>query len=580
MGAWPSRALAAGLLLAAAGGAAPAGAQDRGGAAADARHTDSGPADNGQTLGSPHRGGTLRLTASSSGGTLDPQLNYTSQYAQLFAVLYDGLVTFPKAEGPDGNAVVADLAEAVPQPVDGGRTWRFVLRQGLRFSDGRAVTVADVAASMRRIFRVGSPTAGSFYGNIVGADTCLRDPAHCTLRGGLEVDPATRAVVFHLRDPDAEFLQKLAFPHASILPADLPDHDLGNVPAPTTGPYRFASYDPDRGAKLERNPYFRVWSADAQPDGYADHITYDFGLPDEAEVTAIENGQYDWMFDNKPLDRLGELGSRYAAQVHVRPLFGMYYAPMNVNLPPFDNRLARQAVNYAMDRRAMVILYGGTGVAAPLCTMVPNGIPGAIDGCSYTRGADPDHRAATWQAPDLDRARALVAQSGTRGQHVTLVVQNTAVDMSMGVYLRNMLQAIGYDASVKPLAHSVQLGYIQNTANKVQISISDWFADYPSASNFLDDLLGCENFHPGSDNSINIAGYCDRAAQALMDRAKAATDPAQAADLWAQANRAIDRDSPDVPMIRMNYIDLVSRRLGHYFYTNLYHLCFSRVWVQ
>ncbi|GBQ27445.1 peptide ABC transporter substrate-binding protein [Gluconacetobacter sacchari DSM 12717] len=538
------------------------------------------PVGDGQTLGSPHRGGTLRLTASSSGGTLDPQINYTSEYAQIFAVLYDGLLSFRKADDQSSDEVVPDLAETVPQPEDGGRTWRFVLRRGVRFSTGRDLTVADVAASIRRLFRVGSPTAGSFYGAIIGADACLRDPARCTLAGGLEVDPATRTVVFHLSQPDAEFPQKLAFPHASILPADMPDHDLGNVAAPTTGPYRFVSYDPDRGAVLERNPFFHVWSADAQPDGYVDHIRYDFGLPDEAAVTAVENGQYDWMFDMKPLDRLGELGARYPRQVHLRALYGMYYVPMNVNLPPFNNRLARQAVNRALDRRAMTILYGGSAVAAPLCTIVPPGIPGALEECAHTIGADPDHPASSWRGPDLEGARRMVAASGTAGQKVTVVVQNTAVEMSMGVWLRNMLQAIGYDASVKPLAHAVQFNYIQNTSNHVQISVTDWFADYPSASNFLDALFGCENFHPGSDNSINIAGYCDKDAQAAMDAAKQATDPARAAELWARAGRIVTRDSPAAPAIRINYIDLVSSRLGNYFYTDLYHMTFSQVWVR
>ncbi|WP_323992390.1 ABC transporter substrate-binding protein [Nguyenibacter sp. L1] len=560
---------------------AAAGALLAGAACGEARAQTAPPTvGDGITLGSPHRGGTLRLTASSSGGTVDPQINYTSQYAQLFYVLYDGLLTFRKADGEAGNAVVADLAERVPAPEDGGRTWRFTLRAGLHFSDGQPITVADVAASFRRLFRVGSPTAGAFYGAIIGGDQCLRDPAHCTLQGGLETDDATRSVVFHLRQPDAEFLQKLAFPHAVILPAATPGHDLGNVPAPTTGPYMFASYDPDRGAVLVRNPHFRVWSADAQPDGFADRIQYDFGLPDEAEVTAVENGQYDWMFDMKPLDRLGELGARHTAQVHIRPLYGIYYAPMNVNIPPFDNPLARQAVSYALDRRAMTILYGGAAVAGPLCGMVPPGIPGALSDCAYTAGADPDHPAPSWRGPDLARARALVAQSGTAGQAVTVVAENTAIDMSMGVWLRNMLQSIGYRASVKTLAHGMQLSYIQNTANHVQISISDWFADYPSASNFLDDLFGCENFHPGSDNSINIAGYCNARVQAVMDRAKQTSDPAEAAALWTQAGRLVDRDAPAAPIIRINYIDLVSTRVGGYFYTTLYHLLFSRVWVR
>ena len=131
-----------------------------------------------------HRGGTLRLVASTSGGTLDPHINYSAKYINLFAVVYDGLTTFKKVQGPDGNTVVPDLAESLPTPQDGGLTYTFTLRPNLFFSNGKPVTTADVAASLRRIFKVGSPTAGSFYAAIVGAEQCLQNPATCTLQGG------------------------------------------------------------------------------------------------------------------------------------------------------------------------------------------------------------------------------------------------------------------------------------------------------------------------------------------------------------------------------------------------------------
>ena len=270
---------------------------------------------------------------------------------------------------------------------DGGRTYVFHLHAGVRFSTGQAVTPSGVAASMRRIFKVGSPTAGSFYGGIVGAGLCLKDPSRCTLAGGVVADDAAGTVTFHLSRPDGEFFDKLAMAHATILPADTPDHDLGNTPAAATGPYRITEFDPNHGMVLERNPYFRVWSPLAQPDGYVDRIQYHFGLSDEAQTTAVENGHYDWMYDNKPLDRLGELGDRYADQVHIQPLFAIYYVPMNVNLWPFSSLKARQAVNYAVNRAAMVIFYGGSAIADPLCEMVPAGIPGRSGQCFYTKGA-------------------------------------------------------------------------------------------------------------------------------------------------------------------------------------------------
>jgi len=534
-------------------------------------------AQEGVTLGSPHRGGTLHLSADNSGGTLDPQINYTSQYQQLFADVYDGLLTTAKAPGVAGIAVVADLAEAVPQPQDGGRTWVFTLRDGIKFSDGRPVTVDDVLATFRRIFKVGSPTAGAFYSAIVGGDACMASPATCTLSGGIETDPATRRITFHLSRPDSEFLQKISFSQAVIVPADTPTHDIGNDPVPSTGPYRIVSYDPNRGMRLERNPFFHVWSGIAQPDGYVDAIQYDFGLDDEAQVTAVENGHYDWMYNDKPQDRLGELGARYASQLHVQPMFALMFLPMNTHLAPFDNPLARKAVNYAVDRHALTLLFGGPALASPLCTMTPPDFPGGDVACPYSAHPSED---GAWHGPDLARARELVRQSGTAGQRVTLVVMNRSIDVAMGTYLRNVLQSIGYVADVKPISAGIQFTYIQNSSNKVQIALTEWFADYASPSNFLDDLLGCENFHPNSDSSINMAGYCNPKAQAKMMRALQTTDAAERDDLWRDAARTIMDDAPTAPLVRIRYLDFVSNRVGNYLYTTLYHLCFSCVWVK
>src|SRR5580693_4437302 len=82
----------------------------------------------------------------------------------------------------------------------------------------------------------------------------------------------------------------------------------------------------------------------------------------------------------------------------------------------------------------------------------------------------------------------------------------TADTKNVGTYIQSVLNDLGYKASVKPISSNIQFTYIQNTNNKVQISISQWYQDYPAASDFLNVLLSCDSFHPGSDNSPNIPG--------------------------------------------------------------------------
>lgn len=523
-----------------------------------------------------HDGGTLRLTATAAPGSIDPMVNYTSRGAEVSYALFDQLVTF-RHTSQDALTVVPDLADAMPIVQDGGRTYVFHLRPGVFFSDGRPVTVTDVAASMVRLFKVQSPNAGAWYNIIVGGDGCVSDPAHCTLHQGVVTDAAAATVTFHLLRPDSEFLYKLAFPFASILPADTPLHDMGTLAPATTGSYMVESYDPTRLLVLKRNPFFREFSADAQPRGFADHIEYHFGLEAESEVTAIINNQFDWMYEPKPLDRLTEIGAAYSNRVHIGPLPQIYYMPLNVNLPPFSNPKARLAVAYAVDRRALVKLFGGSQMATPSCQFVPRGIPGYQPYCPFT--IDPGTK---WTAPDMARARRLIAESGTAGQTVTLIAGDTTEARAMGEYLRSLLTDLGYIGKLKLVSAQIQFNYIQNTNNRVQTSLTDWTADYPTASDYLNVLFSCSSFHPGSDNSVNMPGDCDHALDARMDNAlaMAVTDPAAANAQWATIDRTITDKATAVSLTRVNELDIVSSRLGNYVWTPLMHMLFARVWVQ
>ena len=524
-----------------------------------------------------HRGGTMRLVAVGAAGSVDPQINYTLQYWQLFRGIYDPLLAFKKGKGAEGFEVVPDLAEEMPQVADDGKTYIFKIRKGIKFSDGAELSVKDVVASFQRIFKVSSPTAGSFYNGIIGADKCLQTPESCTLEGGIEADEAANTVTFHLTAPDSEFLDKIAVPHASIVPANSPAKDAGTVPLLGTGAYMIKSYDPNKQMVIVRNPHFKQWSEDAQPDGYPDEIDYDFGLTDEAEYTAVQNGQADWAYDQPPTDRLAELGTKYKDQTHVTPLTAMWYAPMNVNIPPFNNEKARQAVAYAVDRNALVKLFGGKVLAQPVCQVLPPNFPGHVDYCPFTKNPG-----AKWSAPDMKKAKQLIEESGTKGQEVTVITQDNIIDKNVGVYLASVLRDLGYKANAKAISTNIQFTYIQNTNNKVQMSVSQWYQDYPAASDFLNVLFGCGSFHPGSDSSVNISGFCDKEIDAKMQQAMATavTDLKKANEMWAEVDKAVTDKAPAVFLFTPKHVDFVSKRLGNFIFNPQYYWMVNQSWVQ
>jgi peptide/nickel transport system substrate-binding protein len=524
-----------------------------------------------------HYGGTLKIVAASAGGTIDPQVNYTNQYWQLFVNVYDGLVTFGKASGPASNKIVPDLAVAIPTPTDGGTTYTFTLRPGIKFSTGAVVTPDDVVATFERIFKVNNPNASSWYANIVGSDACLATPATCTLPKGVIADDKAGTVTFHLKAPNPEFLDQLAVPFAAIVPAGTPGKDMGDTPVPSTGSYMITSYDPQKAIILKRNPYFKEWSATAQPKGYVDEIDFSFGVTDENAITAIENGQYDFEFDPAPSDRLAEISTKDPAQVHINRLLAIYYLPMNVNIAPFNNEDARKAVAYAIDRKAAVNIFGGKNLAIPNCQVLPPGFPGYQPYCPYTLNPG-----TKWSAPDMVKAKMYMAKSGMAGQKVTVISDDQGVDPALGTFVASELNKLGFVATTHVLSANIQFNYIQNTNNKVQISVTQWYQDYPAASDFLNVLLSCGAIHPGSDNSINIAGYCNKTYDAHVAAAlkTAVTDPAAANAQWAAIDKEATDAAPWATMFTPKELDFVSKRVGDFTFSDQFHLLYDKLWVQ
>jgi peptide/nickel transport system substrate-binding protein len=523
------------------------------------------------------KGGDMVLLANTApSGSPDPQVNYTLQEWQLLIFTHDGLVAYKRVAGEEGTKKVPDLAESLPTPTDGGKTFTFTLRPGIKFSNGQTVTGQDVKATFERLFKIGnSPNAGTWYNVIEGGDACVKTPKTCDLSKGIVVDG--NKVTFHLTRGDPEFLDKLAVPFAFILPASTQTKNA-DIPPPGTGPYKWAEYAPSKEIKLVRNPNFKVWSKDAQPPGNPNTITEKFGLSVEAEYTQVANNQADWVFDQPPADRLSELDTKYSDRLFVNPLTAVYYFAFNVNEPPFNNLKARQGVNYATDRDALVKSYGGPSTAVPTCQVLPPNFPGYEPYCPYTKNPG----SGKWTAPDMAKAKQLIEQSGTKGASVKVTTTTVPTDKAYGLYFVGLLNSLGYNATLQALSGDIQYPYVQNTKNHVQFSYSSWYQDYPAASDFLNILLGCNSFHPNSNSSPNIAGFCDEQIQADMDRAGTTgiTDPAAGDKIWAQVDKDVTDQAPWVSMFNPKYIDFISSRVKGYQFSPQWYFLLDQASIE
>jgi YVTN family beta-propeller protein len=201
----------------------------------------------GAGYASRHRGGTLRLLSSAWFGTIDPALSYPDIPPFFTEATYDTLVTFQRTGGSAGLQLVPDLALALPAPQAGGTQYTFVLRPGLRYSNGTPVRPRDFRYALERVFEL-NPTARSFFTGLLGADAC-HTGSPCDLSRAITVDDHARTVTFHLGAPDGDFLYKLAFSFTAPVPASVPAHDVGTSPVPGTGPYMITR-DVPRGKSI------------------------------------------------------------------------------------------------------------------------------------------------------------------------------------------------------------------------------------------------------------------------------------------------------------------------------------------
>jgi peptide/nickel transport system substrate-binding protein len=519
-----------------------------------------------------HRGGTLVVEAFGPGQKhIDTATNYDPTGWNILTMTNDGLVGFRHAGGSDGTQLVPDLATSLPAPTDGGRTYTFQLRKGIRFSTGAALKASDVRSTIERVFKAHGPRA-DYYAGIVGGSSCAQRPKTCDLSRGIVVDDVAGTVAFHLSKPDAEFLYKLAIPFAYVLPAGTP---VRASLLPATGPYRFVGQS-DKHVSLARNSRFRVWSEIAKPNGYPNEIDVRLNKPFESAAADVDRGRSDFL-SVPPGQPVTAFANQHPAQVHATPSLATFYIFLNTTTPPFDNLDARRAVAYAVDRRALVQLFGGEEGAQPTCQVLPPNLAGYRPYCPFTLSPT---EGGAWTAPDLAKARALVRASGTSGAKVAYwFFAPPPLAAALQRVFSDLFTSLGYRPSIRYFADPGKFyPALAKSRSEPQAGLAGWIADYPAPSTFFG-TVSCSYL---GDAGTNSGHYCSKPLDRDMLRALAlqSRDPAAASRLWTQ----IDRDATDsaaiVPTHTPRTVDLVSKRVGNYQHSPVFGALFDQLWVK
>jgi peptide/nickel transport system substrate-binding protein len=514
--------------------------------------------------GTPVNGGTLKAAIPDSPDHLDPGLSYTNEGWEIFEATNDGLLTYERTDDQaTSSKIVPDIATALPTISKDGLTYTFHVRTDVKFSPpvNRAVQPSDFKFTIERLFRINSGGVG-FYTGIAGANRYAK-----TKKGGISgivANDAAHTIVFHLTQRDGTFPAYLSIPFAFVVPKGTPDRDISTVSQwrIATGPYMIKSYVPKQSIQIVRNPNFKQWTPNT-PGGHMDGIDVAIGVTPEQAVNETADGQLDWYFEPIASDRYTQLKAQYPDQVHPFTRNNVTYFEMNSRKPPFDKLAVRQALNYAVDRTALVKIFGGQGT--PTENILPPGL-----GSAYKK-----HDLYPY---DLNKAKALVKASGDSGMSVTVWAHTTDPTPKAAQYMAGVLQSLGFKASVKLFDESVYWDTISAEKSDPQIAFQDWNQDYPEAQDFIDTLLNGEKIvQVGNNNQSNTD---IPALNRQIDQARAMPLGAARNALWAKLDyEYMKTNAPWVPFMNRQIPKFVSKRVHGLVFNPSYFELFPSMWL-
>ncbi|MFN8215968.1 MAG: ABC transporter substrate-binding protein [Solirubrobacterales bacterium] len=485
----------------------------------------------GSSSGEDKGGGTLRVAYNSFPEYLDPALSYSIEGWTATYDTYIPLLTYAHADGDAGARVIPGLAKSLPKISDGGRTYTLTLRRGLRYSDGTPVRASDFVHTLERVFRLNSP-GSPFYASIVGAEEFAEKKRNDI--PGVRTDDATGRITIHLVQPRGTFANELASPIVALVPPQTPVEDMTAKPPPGTGPYEITASRPGRSIEYARNPYWASNNAALLPqipDGHVDRIEVDVIRNASTEVDDVERGRYDLMQNPPPADRIAGVREEYAGtQFEESTQLNTYYFWMNTTEPPFDDLAVRQAVNYAIDPRALERIYAGQLKATH--QILPKGMPGYEEFDLYPH--------------DMKKAKQMIAAADPAERKVTVWAIETSPNKEAGEYYAGVLDELGFETTLKVVSADNYFVVVGNRSTRDRdTGWADWFIDYPHPNDYFQAQLSGASIAP--TNNANFAEIDEPKLNREIDRlAREQLGPKQEAE-YSQLDREFMELAPWAP---------------------------------
>jgi peptide/nickel transport system substrate-binding protein len=443
--------------------------------------TSSSSTTSSSTTTTSQSGGTVTIAAGVYPQSLDPQMDYTTQGSEINWLAYTGLTTYAHANGTAGTQVIPGLCTSLPTVTDNGLTYSCTLRKGIEFSNGDPVVASDFSYTLERAIKMPWGGSGLFITPIIKGGTAYSKGKASTI-SGVTTDDSTGKITMHLTQADGPWDNILAFPALGLIDpktAPMPAKNQPTDPPAGAGPYEVvkSSITPTSYTAIP-NPKWASYDIPGIPAGKVT-VNWKVDANVTANAEAVLNNTadfFDWA-DVIPGSLLPQIKAQAADRFGFKDLGGStYYIFMNSQEPPFNNKLAREAVVTGLDEQAFNKL--GSGTLLPACFFLPPYVPGHPPSgtkCPYSN--------ANFSG-NLAKAKALLQQSGEAGANVTVWSQERPPRQQWMTYYTSYLNQLGFHATQKLIADANYWTTIGNLKLHPQTGFADWNMDYPNPFDF------------------------------------------------------------------------------------------------
>ncbi len=474
----------------------------------------------------------------------DPQRMYIGRdLADSSRLFYRSLVSFPVSEDvTESTTPIPDLATDTGTSSNNGKTWKFTLKDGVKWEDGKAVTCEDVKYGVSRTFAsdviIGGPNY--IFSYIDAPD--YKGPYNADAKGQAEYDKAVvcdgTTITFNFSKPWNDFpLAVASLRSFDPYRKDKDQGDKSNYAIFSNGPYKLKSaWTKDKGGTFIKNDQWDP-KTDTVRKQNVDQIIFQEGLTNEIITQRLiqdrGNDQYAVTDRNIPPAMYGQI----TGDVEKRAT--LVDSPFTGYLVPNFNRMTdlrvRQALMMATDQKGWTTALGGDKSAKPSSSIVNPGVQGYAKNPAFDKMGD------------FAGAKQLLKQAGKAGYPLIFTYSSSPTADKAAAALKEGWQKAGFKVSLNPLTDTYYTE-VQKRNLKSDVAWGGWGADWPSVSTVIPPLFDARvNFQGTKSNGQDYGNYNDPKAHKLMDEASAAALADQPA-LYAALDKYIGEQVAYIPL--------------------------------